>query len=498
MGQEASIPVNPAQEKQKYVSTRESTVRPNVEKELINSLSSLKFDSTPTSGLDNPITSSTIDTWETNLLSDPKNRLALAAISNNSITSVIKSNANFNKTNDHFFSDTVAFEGNPITNQKSSGRCWLFASTNVFRVAISKKYKLDSFELSQAYLFFYDKLEKSNYFLKNIIETVDEPLDSRLIQYLLLEPTNDGGQWDMVVNLVEKYGLVPHTLYPDSFNATASGVMDNFINNKLRDGALLLRKFASDKSVSTARINDIKERIVKEIYDILVISLGPPPKADNEFTWEYVDKDKKFHSVKTTPLDFYKNVAGLDATQYFSLIHDPRNEYERFYTVDRLGNVVGGKGIEYVNVDINEIKKAAINSIKNNEPVFFGSDVGKFSDSSSGVLDVKSWDYELGFNTKVNLTKEERLRTRASAMTHAMVLTGVHIVDGKPVKWRIENSWGETAGDKGYMTASDAWFDEYVLQVVTQPSYVPKKLVDIWKSGDPIVLPVWDPMGALA
>lgn len=458
------------------------------------------------SGLSNPLTAANIQSWEDKLLSDPKNRLAQSAITVGNLTDIVKVRNAIVEDNIHVFSDVVEFEGAPITNQRSSGRCWLFASTNIFRVAVQQKYGIPSFELSQAYLFFYDKLEKSNYFLQNIIETADLELDSKLVQTLLSDPVSDGGQWDMVVNLVEKYGLIPQSLFPDSFNAQNSAKLDYIVVNKLREYALLLRKAAAASSSSsnttqgdTLRVlTTLKEKFVQEIFNILVITLGSPPKANDVFTWEFLDGEGKAHTVTTTPLDFYKSVVKFDAPQHFSLIHDPRNAYNKLYTVDRLNNFVDGKKIEYVNVDIDVLKEAAIAAIKNNEPVFFGSDVGKFSETPSGIMDVKAWDYKLAFNTSLGLNKADRVRVGSSAMTHAMVLTGVHLVDGKPVKWKVMNSWGAAVGDKGYMTMSDAWFDEYVYQVVTAGAYVAKEVTDVWKGKDYVVLPRWDPYGSLA
>lgn len=334
--------------------------------------------------------------------------------------------------------------------------------------------------------------------MQNIIETAELDLESELIKSLLADPVSDGGQWDMMVNLVEKYGLIPQTIFPDAFNAANSGKLDYIVVNKLREYALLLRKAKTSEGASIASLNTLKERFVREIFNILAISLGSPPKADELFTWEYSDATGKAHSITTTPLDFYKSIVKFDATGHFSIIHDPRNSYDKLYTVDRLNNMVGGKPIEYVNVPINDLKEAAIASIKNNEPVFFGSDVGQFSDSRSGIMDTKAWDYKLAFNTSLGMNKADRVRVGSSQMTHAMVLTGVHIVDGKPTKWKVMNSWGADVGDKGYMTMSDEWFDEYVYQVVTSSAYVDKKVTEIWESKDFTVLPRWDPFGSLA
>ncbi|KAI5791894.1 peptidase C1B, bleomycin hydrolase [Geopyxis carbonaria] len=452
--------------------------------------------------------------WEDKLLGEPKNRLALGALTTAAATSVLV-NPNAVLRDGHLFSHKIELEGAPVTNQRSSGRCWLFASTNVFRVGLMKKFKLGAFELSQSYLFFWDKLEKANFFLMQILDTMHEPLDGRLIQYLLNSPVGDGGQWDMVVNLVEKYGLVPQQIFPDSFNAKASGRINWLITAKLREAALQLRRISesgSEKDKSEALLR-YKTKVMQEIYGVLVLSLGAPPKPEDTFTWNYNDKEGKFHSITSTPLEFYNDNIG--AVSYvgtpklglpektsgvgnrFSLVNDPRNPYMRLLSVERLGNVHGGRGIQYVNVSMETMKNAIISMIKANVPVFFGCDVGKFSDSSKGIMDTDLFDYELGFNISLRMNKSERLQTGESSMTHAMVLSGVHIVDGVPQKWRVENSWGETSGEKGYFVMSNAWMDEYCYQAVVDPSFVDKEILDVLKQ-DPINLPVWDPMGSLA
>lgn len=452
-----------------------------------------------------PISVDTLNEWNEELLSDPKNKLALNCFTGNDIRKIISKTAKMNKNNQDLFNVTVKYEGKPITNQKSSGRCWLFASTNVFKEFIKAKFNLEEFEFSQNYLFFYDKLEKCNWFLNRILESSDEDIDSRLVQFLLQMPENDGGQWDMVVNLVSRYGLVPKTAYNDSASSLNSSPLNYLVSEKLREYALILRKLKRDESEKfedgeeglAASIAAAKKSMLQQIYNILALTLGVPPKPDEKFVWEYKDKDGNYGRINTTPVGFYTDVLGFKADEYFSLINDPRN-VEGLYTVDKLGNIEGGKPIEYVNTSISNLKQAAIAMLQDNHPVFFGSDVGKFEDTSIGLLDTKSWDYKLGFGTDMNLSKKQRLLTGSSQMTHAMVLTGVHLVDGKPIWWRVENSWGEYGPHKGYFVMSDRWFNEYVFQIVTSAKYADKKLVDFWKSKDYKVLPYYDPMGALA
>ena len=343
-----------------------------------------------------------------------------------------------------------------------------------------KRYNLKEFELSQAYLFFWDKLEKCNYFLEQILDTVTEPLDGRLVQTLLSAPVGDGGQWDMAANLVEKYGLVPQQMYPDSWNASNSRTMSSLITTKLREYALELRELASkDKS----SVSSAKERMMREVHTILVLMLGPPPSAKKEFTWEYYDKEDVFHSMTTTPLKYAQELSsedsveansGMDVHKVFSIVNDPRNTYGSLLSVSRLGNAVGMRPVRYVNVDMKTMKTACIKMLKADLPIFFGSDVGQFSARSSGIMDTGLIDYELGFNVKLGMSKAQRLMSKESEMTHAMVLTAVHLdAEGEPVRWRVQNSWGETAGTKGWFVMHDRWMDEFVYQVVVDPTYVP-------------------------
>jgi len=406
------------------------------------------------------------------VLSDPKNRLALCALSTSNPSQVLeKSSAVLKDT--QLFNLAIPFEGAPVTNQRSSGRCWIFASTNVFRVAIMKKYGLEKFELSQNYLFFWDKVEKAYFFLESILETSSEDISSRIVSTLMASPVGDGGQWDMIANLVAKYGLVPQTLYPDSWNAMNSASMDRLLTTKLREDGVRLRALKTETAGSATASTSIaaaKEKMMQEVLRILTLTLGPPPPATEKFTWDFYDKNKKLQSIEISPLDFADSLhnphglracGGTDVTALFSLVNDPRNEYNRLLTVDRLGNVWGGRPVTYVNVDRTVLKDACIGMLRKGFPIFFGSDVGKYSDSAKGIMDTDLVDYELGFNVRLGMSKAERLMTGESAMTHAMVLTAVHLdKEGKPVRWRVENSWSATAGTEGYFVMSDRWMDE--------------------------------------
>ncbi|KAF1833766.1 bleomycin hydrolase [Decorospora gaudefroyi] len=463
---------------------------------------------TPSAKYHQDISAASVSKWEKELMEDPKNRLALAALSSNPANAVLSSRSAV-IADTHNFNIKIPVEGSPITNQASSGRCWLFASTNVFRIAIMKKYKLSEFQLSQSYLFYWDKIEKANYFLESILDTKAEDIDSRIVQALMASPVGDGGQWDMVANLVQKYGLVPQSLYPDSFNAANSSTMDRLITTKLREDTVRLRSIASSNAspeATKAALAGEKEKMLREIHLILTLMLGPPPCSTEAFTWEYYDKDGNFCTVRTRPTAFAKELSdnrtiralsGTDVHSLFSLVNDPRNPYNRLLSVKRLGNVWNGRPVTYVNVDMKTIKDACIAMLKRGMPVFFGSDVGKYSDSSKGIMDTDLFEYELGFNIKLGLSKAERLQTGESQMTHAMVLTAVHVVHGKPVRWRVENSWSDRVGDKGYFIMSDAWMDEFVYQAVVDPSVVSSTVKKVLEQ-KPKMLELWDPMGALA
>ena len=269
------------------------------------------------------------------------------------------------------------------TNQRSSGRCWIFAACNVFRIAIQKKHDVKSFELSQAYLFFWDKVEKANYFLESILDTVKEDVDSRIVSALMAGPVGDGGQWDMVVNLVDKYGIVPQTIYPDSWNAQNSGIMDRLLTTKLREDAITLRKYKASR-VDDSKIAAMKEKMMQDVVRILTLCLGPPPSSTEKFTWEFYDSGHKLKTVSMTPLEFADTT---HVKKFISLTNDPRNEYNRLLTVDHLGNVWGGQPITYVNVDKIVLKEACVAMLKKGLPIFFGSDVGKQSDGQKGIMD---------------------------------------------------------------------------------------------------------------
>ncbi len=426
--------------------------------------------------------------------SDPKNLLALNAVAKSGIGAVALSRETVNRT-DHTFSNLI--ETPDATNQKKSGRCWLFAGLNGFRVAAMKKMNLEKFELSQSYLMFWDKLEKANYFLENIIETVNEPLNGRLVMWLLADPLSDGGQWDMFVNLIKKYGVVPKFAMPETESSSSSYAMNDLLVGKLREYAWLIReKQAQGKSPDAIR--QTKREMLNEFYRMLCIHLGKPPA---KFFWEWRDKDKKFQRHgDITPKEFFDKYVALDLDDMVCLINAPTKDkpFKKMYTVQYLGNIVGGHPVRYLNVDLKLLKNAAKQMIIDEQPVWFGCDVGPMMEKNLGVLDFDVYDYELVLGTKFELDKAGRLDYGHSCMTHAMLFTGVDVDDSdKPIKWRVENSWGKENGDKGYLLMTDKWFDEYLYEVAVSKKYLSSELLQVLDT-EPVVLPPWDPMGSLA
>jgi bleomycin hydrolase len=425
---------------------------------------------------------------------DPKNLLALNAVTQNGIAAVALSRKEVDRIN-YTFSNLI--ESPEATNQERSGRCWLFSGLSLLCLEAMKKLNLQTFELSEVYQMFWDKLEKANYFLENIIETRDEPLDSRMILALLSDPLSDGGQWDMFVNLVDKYGVVPKSFMPETISSSNSDSMNTLLVSKLREYAKLLRDMYAQGS-SAEELRKSKCELLEEFYRMLAIHLGKPPC---NFYWEWRDKDKVFHrDGDMTPREFYKKYVDVDLDDLVCLINAPTKDkpYNKIYTVQYLGNVICGRPVRYLNVDIETLKKAAVDMIKDNHAVWFGCDVGQMLETEMGAMDLNVYDYDTVYGTDFKLDKAGRLEYRNSEMTHAMVLTGVDLDEtGKPRKWRVENSWGAMIGDRGYMYMMDEWFDEYLFEITVRKKYLSPELLSVLCT-EPVVLPPWDPMGTLA
>ena len=384
----------------------------------------------------------------------------------------------------------------PVNDQMHSGRCWIFSSMSILREMYAEKYNIkDQFELSQNYLAFYDKLEKINYFLEAVINEKDTPLDNEVMRYLLQTAIGDGGQWDMMVALVKKYGLCPKTAMPETYQSSHTFPMNGIINRRLR-------KFTADlkhlKKKDDKSINNLKEECLKELYGLLCSCFGVPPKS---FTFEYYDKKGKYHAYRNvTPIEFYEDYLKINLDDYVGIINGPTDDkpYYQTYTVKYLGNVAGTSNkVFFLNLPLDDFKSLILKQLKNNEIVWFGCDCSKDGDRQLGLWDDKSYDYENTFDINLVMSKADMLDTRQSAMNHAMVFTGVNLINNKPNRWKIENSWGDKVANKGYYICSDSWFDAYVFEAVVHKKYLNKKQLQALNR-KPKVLDPWDPFGSLA
>ena len=433
------------------------------------------------------------DVFEDGFVKDKKKLMAQRAVLKNGIQASCES-IEAKQTLRPVFS--IDLETGKVTDQKRSGRCWMFAALNTFRHRIIEKLKIDDFELSQNYVFFWDKYEKANFFHENILATADRPLEDRKVAFLLQVPQQDGGQWDMIVSIFRKYGVVPKEAMPEVQASSNSTELNKYLNKKLRKDAMILRDLVA-KGAGDQEILETRRTLMKEVYDILSISLGSPVK---NFDFKYRDRDKEYHVDRDmTPQAFYDKYVGLDLNQYISVINAPTEDkpYMRSYTVEMLGNVVGGKEVKYINLDMEDFKKLAIDQLESGESVWFGCDVGQFSNNISGIMALNTYELEDLFDVDFSTSKADRLMYGESLMTHAMVLTGVDIVDGKPTRWKVENSWGDKVGHKGYYVMTDDWMDQYTYQIVVRRDLLTDQQRQAFDS-HPILLAPWDPMGSLA
>lgn len=417
----------------------------------------------------------------------PEQKAVRNALATNPLSAVAVNAENLAMMDTHF-SDVVKTEG--ITDQKSSGRCWLFTGLNVLRAKMIEKYDLGDFYLSQNYLFFYDQLEKSNLFLQAIIDTRNLPWDDRTVDWLLRNPLSDGGQFTGVSNLIMKYGMVPAEVMPETYSANNTSQMAGLIKRKLREYALEIRENAGMKEKA---LENRKEEMLSEVYRMLVYFLGEPPVS---FEWSMWDKNGNLLSTKEyTPKSFYDEYIGEDLEDnYIMVMNDPSREYGKVYEIEYDRHVYDGHNWLFVNLPIEKIKEMAIASIKGGCAMYFSCDVGKFLDSRRGTLNLDNYDYSSLLGTDFGMDKAERIRTYDSGSTHAMTLIAVDIDEnGNPVKWMVENSWGPAAGYQGKLIMTDEWFDEYMFRVVVEKQFVPEDVMEMMKQ-QPIKLPPWDPM----
>ena len=438
------------------------------------------------------ITNFQIEALREQFNSDTSAKVAQNAVSNTELSSVTLSRDLLQNMD---FSFSTKLDNWSVTNQKRSGRCWLFATLNLFRVGAMEKMKLKDFEFSQSHLHFWDKFERSNHFLEAIIETSDRPVDDRTTHFLLSDPIGDGGQWNMAMNLIRKHGLVPMSAYPESNSSSSTRPMNSVLKEVLRTSASEIRNIL-EKGGTKEEARSQKEARISDIWKILCIHLGTPPE---NFDWQWRDMDGKFHRKgKMTPLEFAQEYVDIDWEDYVCLVNDPRNEYYKTYTVDYLQNVSGGPPVVYLNVPTEEMKEVTQSLLENGTPVWMGCDVGKQMERKRGLWDANLFKLEELYGVEFGMEKADRLKFGQTMMTHAMLFTGVDVVDGTPRRWRVENSWGaENSGEKGFFTMNDNWFDEHMFEIAAPKEFLTEDMLSGLDT-DPIVLPAWDPMGSLA
>lgn len=426
---------------------------------------------------------------------DRANRVAQRAAVNNGLVEASVDRVE-DERNRHTFN--IELKEKEIRNQKQSGRCWMFAALNLMEYKLCRKYNLKGFELSKNYTLFFDKLERCNYFLGSIIRTLDEDLDGRLVSHILTDPMGDGGQWDMIKNIIKKYGLVPSYAMKESVNSSATANLNNYLTKILRMYAKNLRdSYKEEKDLE--KLKKMQEEYMKKIFDVLSISLGTPPE---KFDFEVRNEDEEFISDKNlTPQEFLKKHVDVNLDDYISLINAPTKDkpYFKSYTVDFLGNVMELDKVRYVNVPVEVMKDGILKQLKDGEPVWFGCDVAQFFYRKGANLDLSTLKIFDLLNVEYDLSKEERLDYKESLMTHAMVFVGCdYDEENKKInRYKVENSWGKDAGDRGYLVMSDEWFDEYMYQALINKKYLDEKVIKAY-SEEPIHLKPWDPMGSLA
>ena len=437
------------------------------------------------------ITKKQIEAMRAEFNDDPSAKIAQNAVTGNNVASV---SLRRDLVQEVDFSFSTKLDDWKATNQKSSGRCWLFATLNLFRPGTMKKMNVKEFEFSQAHIHFWDKFERSNHFLEAIIETSDRAVDDRTIHFLLSDPIGDGGQWNMAMNLIRKHGLVPKTAYPESNSSSSTRWMNSILKDILRSTASEIRGIINSGG-SDEDARNHKDSRMKDIWRVLCIHLGTPPES---FDWQWRDKDKEFHRRgKITPQEFAKEFVDIDWEDYVCIVNDPRNEYYQTYTVDYLQNVAGGPPVVYLNVPSDEMKSITQKILEDGLPVWMGCDVGKQMDRKRGLWDANLFETSELYGVNYGMDKADRLRHGQTMMTHAMLFTGVDVVDGKPRRWRVENSWGDDSGEKGFYTMNDNWYDEHMFEIATPKKYLNAKMLKGLETV-PMVLDAWDPMGSLA
>ena len=419
--------------------------------------------------------------------------IARHALSNQDIAVAAASKDSVSKMDFNF---DINIKTMSVNNQKASGRCWIFAACNGIRELIGKKIGVGTFKLSQSYIAFYDKLEKLNYTLEALIETIDDDYDDRTVQFLVQNGIGDGGQWDMLVNVVNKYGICPKNAFVETYTSNNTRILNSLLNAEIRRFASEARIVKASKGMKG--VEELKESYMKRFYRALVSCYGVPPKT---FDLKYTDDKGEFHIVRGfTPKSFFEKYVGRRLDEFVSCINAPTKTkpFYKSYTVKYLGNVAGGKIVKHLNLPMERLKELILAQLKDNKIVWFGSDVSSYGDRLRGVWDDREFDFKSLLDLDIKMEKGESLDFRSSAMNHAMCITGVAFDEkGKPTKWKIENSWGNDRGKEGYFMMSDTWFDQFTYQAVIDRKYLTKEELAAYEA-DPVVLKPWDPMGSLA
>ncbi len=438
-----------------------------------------------------PVTTELLAEWSKGYQNNPALQVATMALSKSEINDAATVSGKANTLRYHF---SVEVPTLPVANQEKSGRCWLFAATNVLREKIAKDLNLKEFELSQSYMAFWDKFERANYFMESIIDTADLPTGDRTVSFILDTGVHDGGQWAMFANIVRKYGLVPKDAFDETCQSAATRQMNYYLNRFLKVCAVKLRKMVRD-GADDQEMFSARGEMMGKVYSFLCACYGEPPKA---FDFVYTDKDGGYHcDPGLTPVSFRDKYVGDLTDDMVSVIHAPTKDkpFGKTFCIRYLGNVVGESTVKHLNLEMNEIKEAVIAQLKDGQVVWFGSDVGHWGNRDRGYWDDQAFNVSLLTGLDLEISKEDALNYQFSAMNHAMVLTGVELRDGKPVRWKIENSWGGEKGCKGYYLCSDSWFDQYVYQAAIRKKYLKDAALF---DQEPIELDPWDPMGTLA